>query len=80
MSPGYEIRVRVARLKGNAAFVEQGNLHPRCGSGLARDGIPAVCPSDRIACIAGKPAPTGFAVFPEFGACHETLWERACSR
>ena len=29
-----------------------------CGSELARDGITAVCLTDRSACIAGKPAPT----------------------
>ena len=33
-----------------------------CGSGLARDGIPAVRQPDRVACIAGKPTPTSFAV------------------
>ena len=33
-----------------------------CGSGLARDGIAAVYLPDRVASIAGKPAPTGFAL------------------
>ena len=33
-----------------------------CGSGLARDGITALCLLDPIACIAGKPAPTSFVV------------------
>ena len=32
---------------------------PRCGSGLARDGITALCLLDPIARIAGEPAPTG---------------------
>ncbi len=51
-----------------------------CGSGLARDGIPAVRQPDRVACIAGKPAPTVFAVLTKSGVCRAPLWERACSR
>ena len=51
-----------------------------CGSGLARDGIPAVRQPDRVACIAGKPAPTVFAVLTKTGGCRAPLWERACSR
>ena len=51
-----------------------------CGSGLARDGIPAVRRRDRVACIAGKPAPTVFAVLTKSGVCRVPLWERACSR
>ena len=48
-----------------------------CGSGLARDGISAKHLTDRAACIAGKPAPTGHGVLRYLGA---SLWERACSR
>ena len=51
-----------------------------CGSGLARDGIAAVCLTHRAVSIAGKPAPTGLAVFTTSGACRSPLWERACSR
>ncbi len=51
-----------------------------CGSGLARDGIPAVRQPDRVACIAGKPTPTSFAVLTKTGGCRAPLWERACSR
>ena len=51
-----------------------------CGSGLARDGIAAVCLIHRAVSIAGKPAPTGLAVFTTSGACRTPLWERACSR
>jgi len=40
-------------------FLSQENLWKMtCGSGLARDGINAVCLSYRSACIASKPAPT----------------------
>ncbi|PRW95846.1 hypothetical protein C7A07_24915 [Pseudomonas fragi] len=46
-------------------------MRRHCGSGLARDGIATVCLTAPCACIAGKPAPTGFTA---------TLWERACSR
>ena len=38
-----------------------------CGSGLARDGIAAVRQADRVVCIAGKPAPTVFAVLTKSG-------------
>ncbi|KOX64290.1 hypothetical protein AA303_14850 [Pseudomonas psychrophila] len=31
-----------------------------CGSGLAREGITSTCLTDRVARIAGKPAPTVF--------------------
>ena len=51
-----------------------------CGSGLARDGIPGVRQPDRVACIAGKPTPTSFAVLTKTGGCRAPLWERACSR
>jgi hypothetical protein len=51
-----------------------------CGSGLARDGIPAVHQPHRVAWIAGKPAPTGYSSPTESAACQEPLWERACSR
>ncbi|VVN56355.1 hypothetical protein PS685_02180 [Pseudomonas fluorescens] len=51
-----------------------------CGSGLARDGIPGVLQPDRVVCIAGKPAPTGFAVLTKSGVNRVPLWERACSR
>ncbi|MCH4881428.1 hypothetical protein EQV96_00195 [Pseudomonas sp. TMW22080] len=33
---------------------------PLCGSGLARDSLNSVCEKHRAACIASKPAPTGF--------------------
>ena len=48
-----------------------------CGSGLARDGINAVWLAERSVCIAGKPAPTGYAALAPFGPL---LWERACPR
>ncbi|MCH4882185.1 hypothetical protein EQV96_04105 [Pseudomonas sp. TMW22080] len=32
------------------------------GSRLARDGNTAICLTERSACIAGKPAPTGWGV------------------
>ena len=48
-----------------------------CGSGLARDGINAVWLAARSVCIAGKPAPTGYAALAPFGTY---LWERACPR
>ena len=51
-----------------------------CGSGLARDGIAAVYRSDRVASIAGKPAPTDFALSAEPAVWQDLLWERACSR
>ena len=51
-----------------------------CGSGLARDGIPAVCRPDRVARIAGKPAPTCDALPAEPAVWQDLLWERACSR
>ena len=51
-----------------------------CGSGLARDGSTAVSWPDRVASIAGKPAPTGFALPAEPAAWQDLLWERACSR
>ncbi len=57
-----------------------GSAASLCGSGLARDGIPAVRQPDRVACIAGKPAPTVFAVLTKTGVCRVPLWERACSR
>ena len=41
----------------------------RCGSGLARDGITAVYQPDRVAGIAGKPAPTGFVVSQDVVTC-----------
>ena len=44
-------------------------LQDHCGSGLARDGIAAVYLPDRVVCIAGKPAPTGYAWPAEFTAC-----------
>ena len=44
-------------------------LQDHCGSGLARDGIAAQYLTDRVACIAGKPAPTGYAWPAEFTAC-----------
>ena len=44
-------------------------LQDHCGSGLARDDIAAVYLTDRAACIAGKPAPTGYARPAEFTAC-----------
>ena len=44
-------------------------LQDHCGSGLARDGIAAQYLTDRVACIAGKPAPTGYARPAEFTAC-----------
>ncbi|MFC6301826.1 hypothetical protein GNF76_27990 [Pseudomonas sp. CCM 7893] len=36
------------------------------GAGLARDGINSAWLSDRVACIAGKPAPT-FDCIPDAG-------------
>ncbi|PRW96325.1 hypothetical protein C7A07_22540 [Pseudomonas fragi] len=42
--------------------------------------LPAVRQPDRVACIAGKPAPTVFAVHTKSGGCRVPLWERACSR
>ena len=65
--------------------VRHGQLNPRlartlCGSGLAREGIAAVYLPDRVACIAGKPAPPGQAWPAEFAAGQGPLWERACSR
>ena len=51
-------------------------LQDHCGSGLARDGIAAVYLPDRVVCIAGKPAPTGYAWPAEFAACQNSLWER----
>ena len=42
--------------------------------------LPAVRRRDRVACIAGKPAPTGLAVLTKTGGCRAPLWERACSR
>ena len=51
-----------------------------CGSGLARDGSTAVSWPDRVASIAGKPAPTGFALPAEPAAWQDLLWVRACSR
>ena len=65
--------------------VRHGQLNPRlartlCGSGLARDGIAVVHLPDRVACIAGKPAPTGQAWPTEFAAGQGPLWERTCSR
>jgi len=51
-----------------------------CGSGLARDGIPAVCRPDRVASIAGKPAPTSDALPAETAVWQDLLWERACSQ
>ena len=42
--------------------------------------LPAVRQPDRVACIAGKPAPTGFAVLTKSGVCRVPMWERACSR
>ena len=44
-------------------------LQDHCGSGLARDDIAAQYLTDRVACIAGKPAPTGYAWPAEFTAC-----------
>ena len=41
----------------------------RCGSGLARDRITAVYQPDRVAGIAGKPAPTGFVVSQDVVTC-----------
>ncbi|MDE4514726.1 hypothetical protein EU514_13120 [Pseudomonas fragi] len=35
-----------------------------CGSGLAREGITAVIQTNRVACIASKPAPTTAAQTP----------------
>jgi MFS family permease len=43
-------------------FINISSATACCGSGLARDGIPAVCQPDRGACIAGKPAPTNNAL------------------
>ena len=51
-----------------------------CGSGLARDGIAAVYLPDRVASIAGKPAPTSDALPAEPAVWQDLLWERACSR
>ena len=51
-----------------------------CGSGLARDGSTAVYLPDRVASIAGKPAPTSDALPAEPAAWQDLLWERACSR
>ncbi|PRW96994.1 hypothetical protein C7A07_18995 [Pseudomonas fragi] len=36
---------------------------PPCGSGLARDASDAVFELNRVEAIAGKPAPTGSALF-----------------
>jgi hypothetical protein len=44
-------------------------LQDHCGSGLARDDIAAVYLPDHVVCIAGKPAPTGYAWPAEFTAC-----------
>ena len=44
-------------------------LQDHCGSGLARDGIAAQYLTDRVASIAGKPAPTDYARPAEFTAC-----------
>ena len=44
-------------------------LQDHCGSGLARDDIAAQYLTDRVACITGKPAPTGYAWPAEFTAC-----------
>ena len=44
-------------------------LQDHCGSGLARDDIAAVYLTDRVASIAGKPAPTDYAWPAEFTAC-----------
>ena len=45
------------------------------GSGLARDGITALCVLDPIARIAGKPAPTSFVVpsQPDAGLPHSVV-------
>jgi hypothetical protein len=40
VSPGYEIRVRVAKLKGNAAFVEQATCTTAVGAGLLAIAAP----------------------------------------
>ncbi|KAB0486538.1 hypothetical protein F7Q95_20175 [Pseudomonas psychrophila] len=39
-------------------------MQGHCGSGLARDGLTAFCLTDRIVCIASKPAPTVVVVRP----------------
>ena len=64
--------LRWSQKSGSAAYL--------CGSGLARDGSPEVRQPDRVVCIAGKPAPTGFAVVTKTGVSRAPLWERACSR
>ena len=64
--------LRCSQNPGSAAYL--------CGSGLARDGIPGVRQPDRVVCIAGKPAPTVFAVLTKSGVNRVPLWERACSR
>ncbi|MDE4516349.1 hypothetical protein EU514_21540 [Pseudomonas fragi] len=46
---------------------------PLCGSGLARDGIPAVHQPHRVAWIAGKPAPTGDPSPTESAPCQAPL-------
>ena len=52
--------LRWSQKSGSAAYL--------CGSGLARDGSPEVRQPDRVVCIAGKPAPTGFAVVTKSAA------------
>ncbi|PRW99153.1 hypothetical protein C7A07_06220 [Pseudomonas fragi] len=65
---------------GDPSPTKSAPCRPLCGSGLARDGIPAVHQPHRVAWIASKPAPTGDASPTESAPCQAPLWERACPR